>query len=456
MLPYAFDLRKFIEHLTRNNELHTVAAPVALELEIARITERVSKAHGPALRFDDPRPKALPLYTNLFGSPRRAAWALGLEEEDLAPLTTRLTTLLQGGSGSAAQRLMMLCQGMKPILAPPSWQEMAGDLTELPFLKAWSGDGGSYLTLPLVVTRHPESGALNWGIYRVQRRLDGTLLIHWKEGSGASLHARAWQERGEAMPVAIVLGAPPALLWAAAAPLPPGIDEAVFVGLLAGKALPLSRCATLDLLVPAVAEAVLEGHVAPGDVALEGPFGNHSGSYAPATLVPRLRLSALHRRRDCCCPATVVGPPPMEDCYLAALTPRLFLPLLRCDFPEVVDLAMPLEGIFHGCALVAAVADGNGAELLQRLRASDLLRRSRLLILFAPTVNVHDYATVFWTAMNAVDPQRDLTLLPDVGLNIDASRPPLRPLSPDPQIVSQVAARAAEFGLPESWFIDRK
>lgn len=454
MFPYAFDLRKFLEHLIRHHELHTIAVPVALELEMARITERVSKAHGPALLFSAPQPATLPLLTNLFGSPRRAAWALGMVEEDLSPLTMRLATLLQVGSGSAAQRLELLCRRIEPTLAPPCWQEVVGELAELPFLQAWSGDGGSYLTLPLVVTRHPESGACNWGIYRVQRSPDGTLLIHWKEGSGASLHARAWQERGEAMPVAIVLGAPPALLWAAAAPLPAGVDEAAFIGLLAGTALPLSRCTTLDLLVPARAEAVLEGHVAPGDLGREGPFGNHSGSYAPATLVPRLHLAALHRRRDCCYPATVVGPPPMEDCYLAALTPRLFQPLLQIDHPEVVDLAMPLEGIFHGCALVAAVVDGNGAELLVRLRATDLLRRSRLLILFAPNVNVHDYSSAFWTALNAVDPECDLTILPDVGLNIDASRPPPRPLSPDSEIVARVAARAKEYGLPESWLID--
>jgi 4-hydroxy-3-polyprenylbenzoate decarboxylase len=456
MIPYAFDLRKFMEHLTRRHELHTVTAPVALELEIARITERVSKAHGPALLFRAPQPATLPLLTNLFGSRRRAAWALGMEEEDLSPLVARLTDLLQDGEGTAAQRLEFLCREVKPTFAPPCWQEVAGEVTELPFLKSWPGDGGSYLTLPLVVTRHPENGAHNWGIYRVQRCPDGTLLIHWKEGSGASLHARAWQERGEAMPVAIVLGAPPALLWAAAAPLPTGVDEAAFIGLLAGAALPLSRCTTLDLLVPAMAEAVLEGHVGPGDRGREGPFGNHSGSYAPATLVPRLHLSALHRRRDCCYPATVVGPPPMEDCYLAALTPRLVLPLLRSDLPEVVDLAMPLEGIFHGCALVAAGVDGNGTELLARLRASALLRRSRLLILFGPAVNVHDYAAAFWTALNSVDPARDLTLLPDVGLNIDASRPHPCPLSPDPAIVAQVAARAKEYGLPESWFVDSK
>lgn len=453
MLPYAFDLRKFIEHLIQNNELHTIAAPVALTLELARITERVSKAHGPALCFSAPQPAALPILTNLFGSPRRAAWALGAADEDLSLLIERLTLLLQEESGSAMQRLENLCRAIKPTLTPPCWQEMAAELAELPFLQSWPDDGGSYLTLPLVVTRHPESGVINWGIYRVQRSPDGSLLIHWKDGSGAAAHARAWQERGEPMPVAIVLGAPPALLWAAAAPLPAGVDEAAFVGLLAGEALPLSRCVTLDLNVPAVAEAVLEGHVVPGDLGLEGPFGNHSGSYAPATLVPRLHLSALHRRRDGCCPATVVGPPPMEDCYLAALTPQLFLPLLRIDCPEVVALAMPLEGIFHGCALVAADPGSDGAGLLARLRNSELLRRSRLLILFRPEVNVHDYAAAFWRALNAVDPQRDLTILPGIGLNIDASRPLLRPLSPDPQIVTQVAARAREYGLPASWFI---
>ena len=454
MLPYAFDLRKFIEHLSREAELHTVTAPVALELEIARITDRVSKAHGPALLFQSPQPLSLPLLTNLFGSPRRAAWALGMENEDLSPLLTRLSDLLKNEKGGAVQRLENLCRSIKPILAPPCWQEMAGGVAELPFIQSWPDDGGSYLTLPLVVTRHPESGALNWGIYRVQRSPDGSLLVHWKEGSGAGAHVRAWQERGEPMPVAIVLGAPPALLWAAAAPLPAGVDEAAFVGLLAGEALPLSRCATIDLLVPTVAAAVLEGYVSPGDLGVEGPFGNHSGSYAPATLVPRLRLTALYRRRDGCCPATVVGPPPMEDCYLAALTPQLFLPLLQIDYPEVVALAMPLEGIFHGCALVAAESGSDGAGLLVRLRRSELLCRSRLLILFGPEVNVHDYTAAFWHALNAVDPQRDLTILPGIGLSIDASRPLPLALFPDSQIVTQVAARAREYGLPASWFIE--
>lgn len=456
MLPYAFDLRRFIAHLNQSQELHTIAVPVALELEIAQITAQVSRAHGPALLFSAPQPSALPLLTNLFGSLRRAAWALGAVDADLAPLAARLTDLLQSGTGSAAQRLEILCQGVKPTFVPPLWQEIPGHLAEFPFLKAWPGDGGSYLTLPLVVTRHPESGAVNWGLYRVQAGADGTLLIHWKEGSGADVHARAWEARGEKMPVAIVLGAPPALLWAASAPLPPTVDEAAFVGLLAGEALPLSRCTTIDLPVPAIAEAVLEGEVAPGDVGREGPFGNHSGAYAPATLVPRLRPSALHRRRDCSIPATVVGPPPMEDCYLAAVTAQLFLPLLRIDLPEVVDLCMPIEGIFHGCALVAADAGAAGEELLTRLRRTDLLRRSRLLVLFGPTVQIHDHAEAFWVALNAVDPQRDIHLIPAIGLNIDASRPPLRPLQPDPHMVSQVAARADAYGLPKSWFVDLK
>lgn len=452
MLPYAFDLRKFMEHLTLHHELHTIAVPVALELEIAALTARVSQAHGPALLFTAPQPPTLPLLTNLFGSPLRAAWALGAVDADLAPLAQRLKNLLCSEKGSAAQRLEILCQRIVPTFAPPRWQEVVAKIAEIPFLQLWPEDGGSYLTLPLVVTRHPESGAVNWGLYRVQLSSEGALLIHWKEGSGASLHARAWQERGEAMPVAVVLGAPPALLWAATAPLPAAIDEAAFVGLLAGAALPLSRCTLLDLPVPAVAEAVLEGYVALGDVGREGPFGNHSGTYAPAALVPRLRLSSLYRRRDPFFPATVVGPPPMEDCYLAAVTAQLFLPLLQIDLPEIVALSMPIEGIFHGCALVAADVRGDGQELLTRLRATDLFRRSRLLILYGVSVNVHDHAAAFWVALNVVDPQRDLVILPAGGLNIDASRPAQRPLRPDPQIVAQVSARAGEYGLPQFWF----
>lgn len=453
MLPYAFELRAFIAHLSTSHDLHTIAAPVARELEMARITDRVSKAHGPALLFSDPRPNALPTLTNLFGSPERAAAALGMQDGDLTPLAQRLTTLLQGREGSAAQRLEGLCHSVQPKMAAPLWQEVVGEWNEIPFLKAWPEDGGHYLTLALVVTRHPDGGAQNWGLYRVQQERDNGLLIHWKEGSGASLHARAWAERCEPMPVAIVLGAPPALLWAATAPLPATIDEAAFVGLLAGEPFPLSRCTLFDLFVPAAAEVVIEGFVAPGDVGEEGPFGNHSGHYSPVSSVPRLRLGALHRRRDAMVPATVVGPPPMEDCYLAALTVRLFLPLLKVDLPELVDLAMPIEGIFHGCALVAA-ATLDGPELLKRLRRTELLRRSRLIVLFAPHVNVHDPSHAFWTALNAVDPAHDLHLALNGGLDIDASRPPLAPLCPDPQTVALVAGRAAEYGLPKGWLID--
>lgn len=452
MTRCAFDLREFITHLANCQELHRISARVESDLEIARITDRVSKASGPALLFAQPHPFSFPVLTNLFGSHRRTAWALGAGDGDLAPLAARLAARLAAcGTGTLAERLERLCAAVPQRAAPPLWDEVAGELAELPAFRSWPGDGGRYLTLPLVVTRHPESGAVNWGLYRVQVRDDGTLLIPWKDGSGAAQHARAWRERGRAMPVAVVLGAPPAMIWAAAAPLPAGIDEAAFVGLLTGEPLPLARCSGLDLPVPASAEAVLEGTVAPGETGIEGPFGNHTGAYAPAGAAPLVRLNALFRRRDLLCPATIVGPPPMEDCFLAAATARLFLPLLRVDLPEVVDLAMPLEGIFHGCALVAAASNGEGLALLQRLRATALLRRSRMIVLFAPGVDVHNNAAAFWVAINAVDPRRDLRV-GSCGLDIDASRFPAHPLRPDPATAARVAGRATEYGLPESWF----
>lgn len=453
LLLGALDLREFVDHLERCGELQRITAGVATDLEIARITERVSKASGPALLFTSPQPGVGAVLTNLFGSSRRTAWALGAADGDLVALVERLAVLLAtAGPGSAAERLGRLCAGQSPPIAAPRWQEVVGMPQELPALRSWPDEEGFYLTLPLVVTRHPENGTLNWGLYRVQLAADGALLIHWKDGSGAAEHARAWAARGAAMPVAVVLGAPPLLLWAASAPLPPGVDEAAFAGLLAGAPLPLSSCTRFDLPVPAVAEGVIEGTVAPGDVGREGPFGNHTGGYAPAAAVPRLNVAVMHRRRDLLCPATVVGPPPMEDCYLAAATARLFLPLLRVDLPEIVDLAMPLEGIFHGCALIAAnCGPGEGRELLQRLRRTALLRSSRLLILFAGGVNVHDPAAAFWVALNAVEAQRDIALCA-AGIDIDATHALPHPLCPDPEIVNRVARRAGEYGLPSEWF----
>jgi 4-hydroxy-3-polyprenylbenzoate decarboxylase len=211
------------------------------------------------------------------------------------------------------------------------------------------------------------------------------------------------------MPVVVALGGPPALYVAAAAPLPPGVDETAFAGLLCGEPLAMTPSVTCDLAVPAAADFVLEGVVLPGETRLEGPFGNHTGAYAPAAPAPVFRLTALSRRTDAIYPATVAGPPPMEDCWLAKLIERLFLPLLRVDVPEVVDLNLPVATIFHGCALVSArVAAGEGRELLRRLWRTGLLGRAKLLVLFSDEVDVQQETGAWWQAVNRFDPGSDL------------------------------------------------
>ncbi len=422
------DMRELLAVLEAAGELRRVAAPADPQLEIAAIIDRVCKrpGGGPALYFERPTGYAAPVLANLFGSPRRMGLALGVTGLD--DLGARLgAALAAAGPGDGWQRL-------ERLLAEPGWQprlladgpcrEVGGGadlLDSLPALHAWPGDGGSYLTLPLVFTRHPENGEVNCGMYRLQLFSDGCLGLHLAPGADAARHLAAWAERGEAMPVAVALGGPPALLFAAGLPLPPGLAETALAGWLQGEALDLVTTADSGLAVPALAEYSIEGEIRPGETRLEGPFGNHSGRYVPAEPAPLLRVQRVGRRRRPLYPCTVVGPPPMEDCWLAKAAERLLLPLLQSDFPEVVDWNLPIATIFHGAALVSAQvpADG-GRDLLKRLRRHSLLARALLLVLFDAHVDVQDAAGCYWRAVNGAEPDRDLTVAGN-RLSIDAT-----------------------------------
>jgi len=421
------DLRDFLAFLEERDELCRVAAEVDPRLEIAAVTDRVSKGagRGRALLFERVRGHAFAVATNLFGSRQRAAWALGVE--DVETIAERLGAELATLSGDAAGRLRELTWRTlnRPSIVPaaPCREcEEEADLRLLPALQAWPRDGGRFLTLPQVFTRHPESGETNCGMYRMQI-FDGRRAgLNWRPGSDASRHYAAWRARGERMPVAVALGGDPALTYAAGAPLPPGADEVAYAGILRGAPVSMTPCRESDLLVPAGAEFVLEGYVEPHGEALEGPFGNHTGGYAPAGPVPVFHLATLNRRSRAICPCTVVGPPPMEDCWLAKASERLLLPLLRIDFPAVVDLNYPIETIFHGCALVSArIPAAGGRALLEELRRSELLRSARLLLLLEEGVDVHDPAEAYWQAVNRVDPARDI-MVEGGRVAIDATR----------------------------------
>ncbi|MEJ2699814.1 MAG: UbiD family decarboxylase, partial [Desulfuromonadales bacterium] len=324
-------------------------------------------------------------------------------------------------------------------------------------LRAWPGDGGRFLTLPQVFTADPATGRTNCGMYRLQI-LDGArAAVHFGPGSDGGRHLAAWQAIGKPMPAAIALGGDPALTYAAGAPLPAGVEEAAFAGFLRQKPLDMTRCLTCDLTVPAAAEFVIEGWFEPGETALEGPFGNHTGYYVPAAPAPVFRVAALTHRTGPLYPCTVVGPPPMEDCYLAKATERLFLPLLRVDFPEIRDLNMPLEGIFHGCALLSIrkSAPGQARRLIGALWKGGFLKSSRLLVILDEDVDVQDLSRSFWRTINNVDPGRDV-VLEGRRLGVDATRKllgegegagPPEPLSRDEATRKLVEGRWPEYGI---------
>jgi 4-hydroxy-3-polyprenylbenzoate decarboxylase len=319
----------------------------------------------------------------------------------------------------------------------------------IPALKSWPGDGGRYLTLPMVFTREPVTGRMNCGMYRVQI-IDGkTAAIHWGEQADGSRHFRAWQARGKPMPMAIAIGGDPVLTYAAGVPLPGGLDEVSFAGYLRQMPVTMARCTTCDLDVPASSEIVIEGFVDLTATCTEGPFGNHTGYYVEAAPAPVFRVTAITRRRDALYPCTVVGRSPMEDCYLAKASERLFLPMLQLDFPAIKDLNFPIEGIFHGCALISLTeqAAGQGRMLIGQLWGQGLLKRSRLLVVFDADVDVQNPSEAYWRAVNRLQADRDI-LIDGARIGVDVTgQQDRRVVTPDPETLQLLARRWLEYGI---------
>ncbi|MBU5612071.1 UbiD family decarboxylase [Geomonas azotofigens] len=442
------DLRDFLAVLDAAGELHRVDAEVDSELEIACITDRQSKlpGGGKALLFQNVKGSPYPVATNLFGSPSRMA--LALQVEHLSVLTGKMEQLLAAPDIAPVPTLVRQARCQEVV-------ERLPDLGRYPFLKSWPGDGGRFITLPLVFTRDPETGANNCGMYRVRLFDDGCVGIRWKPGSGGFAHHEKYSASGSPMPVAIAVGAAPALTLAAMLPLSEPLDEVSFAGYLHGAPIGMVRCLESDLLVPAQAELVIEGVVEPGTTRREGAFGNYTGSYDPGEEVPLLRVTCVTRRKDPICQATVVGPPPMEDCYLAKSAERLLLPLLRRQCPEIADLVMPVEGIFHGCAIISIDKKEplQGRRVLELLRGEGWLKRGKLLVVVDRTEGELTLAQGFWQALNAVRFPADLVVTPDGCLGVDATvklpeeggeRKQL--LQQDVSVCAQVERRWREYG----------
>ncbi len=342
----------------------------------------------------------------------------------LMPLVNRLTDLMPKTVKDAP------CQEVV---------RMDGGLDELPVLTTWPEDGGPFITLPLVITRDPETGMRNIGTYRMQVFDRRTTGMHWQRHKGGAQHHRVAERLGRRLEVAVALGADPVLQYAATAPMPEGLDELMLAGVLSKRRVEMVKCRSVDLEVPAHAQIVLEGYVEPGERRREGPFGDHTGLYSLADDFPVFHLQCLTMRKSPVYVTTVVGIPPMEDVYLGKASERIFLPLIRKTLPEIVDMAFPPPGIFHNLVIVSIDKryPGHARKIMSAFWGLGQLMFSKCIIVVDADVNVQDFAEVAWVVGTHVDPARDIeitrgpvddlddaALLPAYGgkMGIDATR----------------------------------
>jgi 4-hydroxy-3-polyprenylbenzoate decarboxylase len=422
------NLQDFIAALEKAGELKRIAVPVDPRLEISAIAGRIMGEGGPALLFEQVRGSAYPLAINLMGSERRMAMALSAESLDakareIGDLIAWAWSVARDFNPFAAipQALPKLPTALSVIprkKSHPLCQEVIDDIDDadaagfdsLPVITCWPEDGGPFLTLPLVCTEDPETGRRNMGMYRMQIYDNRTAGMHWHIHKDGAHFFQKYRDRGERMPVAVALGCDPAVIYAATAPLPEGVWEILFAGFLRGKGAEVCKATLSDLLVPADAEFILEGYVDPAESRLEGPFGDHTGFYSLPDEYPVFHLRRITRRKNPVYPATIVGIPPKEDCWMARATERLFLPFLQQLCPEIVDLAMPFEGVFHNCVIVSVRKrfPGHARKVMNFLWGMGQMMYTKCVIAVDEEVNPHNCSEVAWRAFNNVDGKRDL------------------------------------------------
>ncbi len=476
------DLRDLLADLERGGELHRVRTRVDPYLEVTEVVTRVVAEGGPALLFEQVGASRLPLAINVFGTEARMARALGVAHLDdlgarIADLLTPEVPTGLGGLREAMGRLASLrtVPPRRVRSAPCQEVVLEGDRVDLgllPGIQAWPGDGGVFLNLGLTHTRHPVTGARNLGLYRLQQHDARTLGLHWQIHKDSNAHHAVAERRGERLPVAIAFGCPPAVTYAASAPLPAGIDEYLFAGFLQQRRVEMVDCVTVPLQVPAAAQVVVEGWLEPGVRRPEGPFGDHTGFYTPVEPFPALTVECMTMQRDPVFQSIIVGRPPQEDGPIGKATERIFLPLVQLTVPDIVDLDLPVEGVFHNCVIVSIEKryPKQAQKVMHAIWGAGLLSLSKLVVVVDADCDVHDYREVAWRAFGNVDYAHDL--LQTVGpvdhldhaayqqfwggkVGIDATRklptegytrgwPEM--IVQDPEVVDRVTRRWREYG----------
>jgi 4-hydroxy-3-polyprenylbenzoate decarboxylase len=419
------DLREFIKVLENKDLLVRVKNEVDPLLEITEITDRMCKSPGggKALFFEKVKGSSFPVVTNLFGSFERMC--LSLEVKRLDDIAGRIDELLkQAPPKGLIEKLSLLPKLVefskyfpKQVKAAPCQEvvnEEDPDLRKFPVLKCWPYDGqpddeGRFITLPMVFTKDPETGRPNCGMYRIHIYDKKTTGMHWHIHKDGARHYDKYWRLGKRMPAAIAVGSDPAVIYASSAPLPEAVDEMVFAGFLRRSPVEMVKCITSDIEVPANSELVIEGYLDPGETRTEGPFGDHTGFYSPAEPYPVFHVTCVTHRKDMIYPATIVGKPPMEDCYMGKATERIFLPLIRLDFPEIKDINLPMEGVFHNFAIISIKKSypGHAKKIISGLWGKGQMMFAKLLIVVDDDVDVQDLSYTAWRVLNNVDWKRD-------------------------------------------------
>ena len=483
-MAYA-DLKDLLRDLRADGDLRQVSVPVSPALEVTEIVERVVRAKGPALLFDKVGDSQIPLAINVFGTDARMCKALGISsyEEVAERIGSMLKPELPHGwsgfkeaLGKVGQLRTVPPKKVKGKSAPCQQVVLKGpdvNLDLLPGIQAWPDDGGVFLNLGLTHTKHPETGARNLGMYRLQKQDSRTVSLHWQIHKDSNAHHAVAERRGERLPVAIAFGCPPAVTYAATAPLPAEIDEYLFAGFVQSERVELVDCLTVPLQVPAHAQVVLEGWVEPGERLPEGPFGDHTGFYTPVEEFPFVRVECMTMQNDPVFQSIVVGRPPQEDGPLGKATERFFLPLVRLTVPEIVDYDLPVEGVFHNCVIVSIDKrfPKHAHKVMNAIWGAGLLSLSKLIIVVDADCDVHDYSEVAWRAFGNVDYAHDLLVTSGPVDHLDHSayqqfwggkagidatrklpgegytREWPEPLVQDPAVVARVTERWREYGL---------
>jgi 4-hydroxy-3-polyprenylbenzoate decarboxylase len=413
------NLRSFIHELENKDELKRISISVDPFLEIAEIADRMSKTHGPALLFENVKGASFPLLINAFGSYRRMQTALGCSSfEDIAHRLETILKIQPPRNFMDKLRMLGTLKTMSDLIprkvkrAPCQDRVFdAGQMLDmLPILTTWPKDGGPFITLPIVITKDPDTGIQNVGMYRMHKYDRTTTGMHWQYNKDGARHFDKYKNRNQRMEVAVALGGSPVVTYAATAPLPPDIDEYIFAGFINAGPIDIVKAKTVDLMVPAESDFVLEGYVDPDELRTEGPFGDHTGFYSPADSYPVFHITCITCRNDAIYPATIVGKPPMEDCYMAKATERIFLPLIKMVIPEVVDMELPLEGVFHNCALISINKQfpGQAKKVIHALWGLGQMASTKYIAVFDNDLDLRDASTVVWKLLNNVDPRRDL------------------------------------------------